>query len=110
MCDADMSDYSTAWCMQLNGVRRGIQSNKVTRSGLCHVVYDGQGRDMLVYQLCSPPVPRGRFHELHDLPAWLVPLTYQDIILDLKERFPYLEVTSSHASLHTLTLLLVLKA
>lgn len=47
---------------------------------------------MLIYKLHNPPVPHGQFHQLHHLPAWLVPLTYQDIILDVKERFPYLQV------------------
>ena len=65
----------------------------LTRSGLCFIAYDGRGRSMLIYQLNDPPVPRRQFHQLHDLPAWLVPLTYQDIILDMKERFPYLQVS-----------------
>ncbi len=51
---------------------------------------------MLIYQLNNPPVPGGAFHQLHDLPSWLVPLTYQDIILDMKERFPYLQVAYSN--------------
>ena len=87
---------SSAIQPQVVGVRRGVgllQSQRMTRSGLCNVEYDGRGRSMLIYQLNNPPVPRRHFHQLYDLPSWLVPLTYQDIILDMKERFPYLQVT-----------------
>ena len=48
---------------------------------------------MLIYQFNDPPVRSGKFHQLHELPSWLVPFAYQDIILDMKERFPYLQVT-----------------
>ena len=66
--------------------------DEVTRSGLCRVVYDGRGRSMVVYVLNDPPVPTRAFQELLKLPSWLVPLAYQDIMLDMKERFPYLQV------------------
>lgn len=99
-------------CQQVAGLVRGLPgspplthqprqptSKWLTRSGLCFIEYDGRGRSMLIYQLNDPPVPRRQFHQLHDLPAWLVPLTYQDIILDVKERFPYLQVSQSRSQL-----------
>ncbi len=81
---------------QVNGIKRGLRWDDRpwrTRSGLCNIDYDGRARSMLIYQFNDPPVRSGKFHQLHELPSWLVPFAYQDIILDMKERFPYLQVT-----------------
>ncbi|KAL0046236.1 hypothetical protein WJX82_006442 [Trebouxia sp. C0006] len=43
----------------------------------------------------------GKFHQLHELPSWLVPFAYQDIILDMKERFPYLQAYTITANFGT---------
>ncbi|DBB15786.1 TPA: hypothetical protein ACH3X3_003987 [Trebouxia sp. C0006] len=89
---------------QVNGIKRGLRWDDRpwrTRSGLCNIDYDGRARSMLIYQFNDPPVRSGKFHQLHELPSWLVPFAYQDIILDMKERFPYLQAYTITANFGT---------